>query len=406
MLEEGSRALVGREKGYSGRDPLKRLDKIRKKKTRIALGLMSGTSVDGIDAVLAEISGRGLRTGARILAFETHPFEPPMKRRILKLFSAGAEEICEMNFIIGELLADAALKLMCRTGTPPREVDFIGSHGQTLYHLSGHPRRKNSTLQIGEGAVIAARTGVVTVCDFRPADISAGGTGAPLVPYADYLLFRKKGKVRALLNLGGIANVTVLPGKLEEVMAFDIGPGNVVVGSLLLLRSRGRMKWDPEGRLAGRGRINEELLGDLMRHPYFQLSPPKSTGRELFGEEFAKDLWGKKRRLSLEDLLATATFFTAASIYRGLDDFIFPRFRVDEIFVSGGGVHNQTLMGFLRKVFGPIPIGPLNDLGIDGDAKEALAFALLADATLQGLPSNVPGATGAKRPAVLGKIVL
>jgi len=385
---------------------LKRLDKIRKKKGRMALGLMSGTSVDGIDAVLAEISGRGLRTGARILAFETHPFEPPMKRRILKLFSAGAEEICEMNFIIGELLADAALKLMRRTGTPPGKVDFIGSHGQTLYHLSGHPRRRNSTLQIGEGAVIAARTGVVTVCDFRPADIPAGGTGAPLVPFADYLLFRKKGKVRALLNLGGIANVTVLPGRLEEVMAFDTGPANMVIDSLVRLRSRGRMKWDPEGRLAGRGRINEELLGDLMRNPYFQLSPPKSTGRELFGEEFAKDLWGKKRRLSLEDLLATATFFTAASIYRGFDDFIFPRFRVDEIFISGGGVHNQTLMGFLRKVFGPIPIGPLNDLGIDGDAKEALAFALLADATLQGLPSNVPGATGAKRPAVLGKIIL
>jgi len=385
---------------------LKRLDKIRKKKSRIALGLMSGTSVDGIDAVLAEISGSGLRSGARILAFERYPFEPPMKRRILKLFSARAEEICEMNFIIGELLADAALKLMCRTGTPPGKVDFIGSHGQTLYHLSGHPGRKNSTLQIGEGAVNAARTGVVTVCDFRPADISAGGTGAPLVPYADYLLFRKKGKTRALLNLGGIANVTVLPGRLEEVMAFDTGPANMVIDSLVRLQSRGRMKWDPEGQLAGRGRINEELLGDLMRHPYFQLSPPKSTGRELFGEEFAKDLWGKNRRLPWEDLLATATFFTAASIYRGFDDFIFPRFRVDEIFVSGGGVHNRTLMGFLEKVFGSIPVAPLNKLGVPGDAKEALAFALLADATLQGLPSNVPGATGARRPAVLGKIIL
>jgi len=385
---------------------LKRLDQIRKKKTRIGLGLMSGTSVDGIDAVLAEISGRGLRCGARILAFETVPFKPAMKRRILKLFSAGAEEICEMNFIIGELLADAALRLMCRTGTPPGKVDFIGSHGQTLYHLSGHPRRKNSTLQIGEGAVIAARTGVVTVCDFRPADISAGGTGAPLVPYADYLLFRKKGRVRALLNLGGIANVTVLPGRLEEVMAFDTGPGNMVIDSLVRLQSRGRVKWDPEGRLAGRGRINEDLLGDLMRHPYFQLSPPKSTGREMFGESFAKSLWKKARRLPFEDLLATATFFTAGSVYRAFDDFIFPRFRVDDIFVSGGGLHNQTLMGFLRKAFGPIPIGPLNDLGIDGDAKEALAFALLADATLQGVPSNIPGATGARRPVVLGKIIL
>ncbi len=385
---------------------MNRLDQIRKKKSRVGLGLMSGTSVDGIDTVLAEISGSGLRCGARILAFETYPFEPSMKRRIRRLFSARVEEICEMNFIIGELLADAALKLMCRTGIPPGKVDFIGSHGQTLCHLSGQPGGKNSTLQIGEGAVIAARTGVVTVCDFRPADISAGGTGAPLVPYADYLLFRKKGRTRALLNLGGIANVTVLPGRLEEVMAFDTGPANMVIDSLVRLQSRGRMKWDPEGRIAGRGRRNEELLGDLMRHPYFQLSPPKSTGREMFGEQFARDLRGKHRKLPFEDLLATATFFTAASIYRGFHDFIFPRFRVDEIFVSGGGTHNETLMGFLRGIFDPIPVASLNDLGIDGDAKEALAFALLADATLRGLPSNVPGATGAKRPAVLGKIIL
>jgi len=265
------------------------------------------------------------------------------------------------------------------------------------------------------GAGTSGRLGVLDAAECPPTfsvspkmvqGIIAGGTGAPLVPYADYLLFRKKGKVRALLNLGGIANVTVLPGRLEEVMAFDTGPANMVIDSLVRLQSRGRMKWDPEGQLAGRGRINEELLGDLMRHPYFQLSPPKSTGREMFGEEFAKDLWGKNRSLPWEDLLATATFFTAASVYQGFDDFIFSRFRVDEIFVSGGGMHNQTLMGFLRKVFGPIPIGPLNDLGVDGDAKEALAFALLADATLQGLPSNVPGATGARRPAVLGKIIL
>jgi anhydro-N-acetylmuramic acid kinase len=385
---------------------LKRLDRIRKKKTRMALGLMSGTSVDGIDAVLAEISGTGLRSSAKILAFETYPFRTPMRMRLLKLFSAGAEEICEMNFILGELLADAALKLLRRTGIPPGKVDFIGSHGQTLYHLSGQPRRKNSTLQIGEGAVIAARTGVVTVCDFRPADISAGGTGAPLVPYADYLLFRKKGRVRALLNLGGIANVTVLPGRLEEVMAFDTGPANMVIDSLVRLQSRGRRKWDPAGQFAGRGKINEDLLGDLMRHPYFRLSPPKSTGREMFGEKFARDLRSRKRDLFFADLLATATFFTAASIRRGFDDFIFPRFRLDEIFVSGGGMHNRALMGFLRKLLAPIPIAPLNDLGIDGDAKEALAFALLADATLRGLPSNVPGATGARRPAVLGKIVL
>ena len=385
---------------------MRRLASIQKKQTRLGLGLMSGTSADGIDAVLAEFSGKGLRTRVKTLSFETYPFTPEMKKRILKLVCARAEEICEMNFIMGELLAQAASRLMKRAKLSPGKVDFIGSHGQTVYHLSGHPWRRNSTLQIGEGAVLAARTGMVTVCDFRPADIAAGGTGAPLVPFADYILFRKKGKPRALLNLGGIANVTVIPGTLRQVMAFDTGPANMVIDSLVRLQSRGKRKWDDGGHLAGRGKLNEKLLEDLMSHPYLRLPPPKSTGREMFGEEFAKDLWKRGRRLSFEDLLATATFFTAASIYLGFDRFIFPLFRVEEIYVSGGGLHNRTLMGFLGKVFNPIPVAPLDDLGVQGDAKEALAFALLADATLQGMASNVPSATGARRPAVLGKIIL
>ncbi len=385
---------------------MRRLASIQKKQTRLGLGLMSGTSADGIDAVLAEFSGKGLRTRVKTLSFETYPFTPEMKKRILKLDCARAEEICEMNFIMGELLAQAASRLMKRAKLSPGKVDFIGSHGQTVYHLSGHPWRRNSTLQIGEGAVLAARTGMVTVCDFRPADIAAGGTGAPLVPFADYILFRKKGKPRALLNLGGIANVTVIPGTLRQVMAFDTGPANMVIDSLVRLQSRGKRKWDDGGQIAGRGKLNEGLLGELMHHPYLRLPPPKSTGREIFGEEFAKDLWKRGRRLSFEDLLATATFFTAASIYLGFDRFIFPLFRVEEIYVSGGGLHNRTLMGFLGKVFNPIPVAPLDDLGVQGDAKEALAFALLADATLQGMASNVPSATGARRPAVLGKIIL
>ena len=189
-------------------------------------------------------------------------------------------------------------------------------------------------------------------------------------------------------------------------MAFDTGPANMVIDSLVRLQSRGKRKWDDGGQIAGRGKLNEGLLGELMHHPYLRLPPPKSTGREMFGEEFAKDLWKRGRRLSFEDLLATATFFTAASIYLGFDRFIFPLFRVEEIYVSGGGLHNRTLMGFLGKVFNPIPVAPLDDLGVQGDAKEALAFALLADATLQGMASNVPSATGARRPAVLGKIIL
>jgi len=385
---------------------LRRLARILKKRTRTILGLMSGTSVDGVDVALAQISGRGLNTRTQLLSFATYPFQPEIRKRVLKLFSATAEEICEMNFVLGEFMAECALKLLCQAGLSPKQVDLIGSHGQTVYHISGQAERKNSTLQIGEGTIIAARTGVTTVCDFRPADIAAGGTGAPLVPYADFILFRKKGLVRALLNLGGIANVTIVPEKLEEVIAFDTGPGNMILDGLVRIKSGGRRKWDQAGQIAAKGRVDGELIGQLMNHPYFSRKPPKSTGRETFGEEFVKDLWNRARQMPFEDLMATATYLTAASIHRSFQQFIFPHFTVDEIFVSGGGMHNQTLMNFMEGLFQPIPLQPLNNLGIDGDAKEALAFALLADATIQGIAANVPKATGAKRPTLLGKIIL
>lgn len=385
---------------------MRRLARIREKRTRTILGLMSGTSADGVDVALAQISGRGLTTRTQLLSFATYPFQQEMRKRILKLFSARAEEICEMNFVLGEFMAECALKLLCQAGLSPQQVDLIGSHGQTVYHISGQDERKNSTLQIGEGAIIAARTGVITVCDFRPADIAAGGTGAPLVPYADFILFRKKGRVRALLNLGGIANVTIVPEKLEEVIAFDTGPGNMILDGLIRIKGGGRKKWDQAGQVAAKGRVDRELFGQLMNHPYFSRKPPKSTGRETFGEEFVKDLWNRARQMPFEDLMATATYLTAASIHRSFQQFIFPHFMVDEIFVSGGGMHNRTLMKIMEGLFQPISLQPLNNLGIDGDAKEALAFALLADATIQGVAANVPKATGAKRPTLLGKIVL
>ncbi|MBI5966832.1 MAG: anhydro-N-acetylmuramic acid kinase [Deltaproteobacteria bacterium] len=385
---------------------MRRLARIREKRTRIILGLMSGTSADGVDVALAQIYGRGLTTRTQLLSFATYPFQQEMRKRILKLFSARAQEICEMNFVLGEFMAECALKLLCQVGLSPQQVDLIGSHGQTVYHISGQAGRKNSTLQIGEGAIIAARTGVITVCDFRPADIAVGGTGAPLVPYADFILFRKKGRVRALLNLGGVANVTIVPEKLEEVIAFDTGPGNMILDGLIRIKGRGKKKWDQAGQVAAKGRVDRELFGQLMNHPYFSRKPPKSTGRETFGEAFVRDLWNRARQMPFEDLMATATYLTAASIHRSFQQFIFPHFMVDEIFVSGGGRHNQTLMNFMEGLFQPIPVQPLNNLGIDGDAKEALAFALLADATIQGVPANVPKATGAKRPAVLGKIIL
>ncbi len=366
---------------------------------------MSGTSADGVDVALTEISGRGVTLKVKLLSFRTFPFDGKIKKRLLELGRARTGEICEMNFILGEIFAACVLKFLKTHDLAPQNIDFLGSHGQTIYHCSGDSLRKNSTLQIGEGAVMAGRTGILTVCDFRPADIVHGGTGAPLVPYADFVLFRKKGKTRALVNIGGIANVTVVPDRLNEVIAFDTGPGNMILDALVRLQSRGRKSWDSEGAIAGQGKVRRALIDEWMDMPYFSQRPPKSTGRETFGQDFSRDVWMKNRAAPFSDLMATATYFTAATIHHGFRDFIFPRFRVDEIYVSGGGLHNRTLMQDLRNHFSPISIHPLDVLGINGDAKEALAFALLADATLRGVPSNVPGATGAQRPAVLGKII-
>lgn len=382
-----------------------RILRIRKKKKRIAIGLMSGTSGDGVDIALIEVSGRNLSTDIKILAFNSYPYPTPLRKRILELNSAKAEEICEMNFILGEVFASQVLKFLQEKGYQAKQVDFLGSHGHTVYHISQGPRKINSTLQIGEGAVIAARTGILTVCDFRSGDIAAGGLGAPLIPFADYVLFRDKKKVRAFINIGGIANVTVVPEKLEKVLAFDTGPGNMVIDALVSIYTKGKKKFDSQGKIAAQGELQEELLSQVRQHPYFCLQPPKSTGREIFGKPFLKEFIKASKKASFPDLITTATYLTAISIFDAFKNYIFPKFRIDEVFISGGGMHNKTLFSFMKKLFLPIPIRTLNTLGIDGDAKEAVAFALLADATLQGIPGNVPGATGAKRPAILGKIV-
>lgn len=384
----------------------KKLWLIAKKKKRLAIGLMSGTSTDGVDLALVEISGRGLSAQIKLLNFATYPYSPKIRERLLNLNKATAEGICEMNFILGKILATCVKRFINRNKYPPQKIDFIGSHGHTAYHLSQIPGKMNSTLQIGEGAVIAAQTGILTVYDFRPADIAAGGLGAPLVPYADYLLFHKKGAVRAFLNIGGIANVTVVPENFDEVLAFDTGPGNMIIDSLVRWHSKGKKKLDVQGQIAAQGNVNESLLKELLKDPYFQKKPPKSTGREVFGEVFVKKILNQAQKIPFPDLIATATHLTALSIYEAFQRFIFPRFLIEEIFVSGGGLHNQTLMNLLSQFFQPIPIRPLDSLGVKGDAKEAIAFALLADATIQGIPGNVLGATGAKKPALLGKIVI
>lgn len=382
-----------------------RILRLRKKKKRIAIGLMSGTSGDGVDLALIEISGRDLSTKIKLLAFNTYPYPTSLRKRILGLNSAKGEEICEMNFILGELFASRVLKFLHQLGYQAKQIDFLGSHGHTVCHISQVPPKINSTMQIGEGAVIAERTGILTVCDFRPGDIAAGGLGAPLVPLVDYILFHKKRKVRAFINIGGIANVTVVPEKLEKVVAFDTGPGNMVIDALVSIYTKEKKKFDRQGKIAAQGKIQEALLRKMRQHPYFGLEPPKSTGREIFGKPFLKEFIKASRKVSFPDLIATATYLTAISIFDAFNNYIFPKFRIDEVFISGGGMHNNTLLSFMKELFQPIPVKTLNVLGIDGDAKEALAFALLADAMLQGIPGNAPGATGAAKSAILGKIV-
>ena len=374
---------------------------------------MSGTSADGIDAVLAEIKGSGRRLRARVLAHVHRPFSPATRQRILHLCLHGTvAEICELNFVLGEHFARAALAVIRQAKRKLENIAAIGSHGQTIHHLPN--ARTPSTLQIGEPAVIAERTGITTVADFRVRDMAAGGQGAPLVPYADWALFTDPTRPRIVQNIGGIGNLTFLPpqAELDEVIAFDTGPGNMVMDALVTALSRGRQTFDREGRWAARGRVSEKLLAEMMTHPFLRRRPPKTTGREEFGEVFVQRTLASARRLRLrpEDMVATATAFTAATIADAYQHFVFPKLTAHErsalqVILGGGGAKNPTLRRMLAAHIGVTELFTHEDFGIANSAKEALAFAILAHETLLGKPGNVPNATGARRAAVLGKIV-
>lgn len=362
------------------------------------VGLMSGTSCDGVDAAVVEVE-RGDRLRVRTLATWTRPYTEAERETLLRLASPAAtvEDVCRQNFEIGERLAEVVLEVLSRAGLGPEGVDLVASHGHTAWHAPGH-----STLQLGEAAVVAERTGLPVVSNFRARDVAAGGQGAPLVPYLDWLLFAHPERGRAVQNLGGIGNVTWLPpgGAPEEVVAFDTGPGNMVVDGVVQLVTGAR--YDADGRLAASGRPHPELVEELLRHPYFQQPPPKSTGREVFGLDYARALVERGRQLGLpdRDLVATATYLTARSVadaYRFLG-------RVDEVFLSGGGVHNRTLVGWIRELLAPLPVRTTAEEGVDPDFKEAVAFAVLGALTAWGLPGNLPAATGAHRPVVLGDL--
>jgi anhydro-N-acetylmuramic acid kinase len=387
------------------RDLLRELLSLRDLEARRVVGLLSGTSADGIDAAVVEVRGSGCSTAVRLLSFETSPIADELKRRIWGLTDGTAAHLCELNFLLGEAFADAALSAIHHAGLRPSDVHLVGSHGQTARHQPpGAGVATPSTLQIAEGAVIAERTGLPVICDFRVADVAAGGHGAPLIPLVDYLLFRPRSGARVLLNLGGIANVTFVPPELDGVLAFDTGPGNMLLDAVARAASSGAQTYDRDGQLAASGTTDAALLRQLLAQPYFALEPPKSTGRETFGRDFVYPLVDRYRD-RLADLMCTLVDLTVESIALSCDRFLLPHGAVDHLYASGGGVHNQELMGRLAARLAPIPVESLTAIGMDPDAKEAIGFAVLANESLHCAAGNVPAATGARGPRVLGKIV-
>jgi anhydro-N-acetylmuramic acid kinase len=377
----------------------------------IGAGIMSGTSADGIDVALVRFAPVRGGHSLRLLGFRTHPYPAGFRSLLLKTSdpaTADLGDLSSLNVLVAELFSDALEGLVASLGMSLRDVGFIGSHGQTVCHLPAarrmFGRRVRSTLQIGHPSVIAKRTGVTTVGDFRPGDVALGGTGAPLVPLCDHLLYAAADINRAVLNIGGIANITILPAGcgLDSVIAFDTGPGNMPIDRLA--ERFFDAPFDRDGAIARRGKILPALLKQLSAHPYLALPPPKSTGREMFGDAFVSGIVRKFRGARKEDLVATVTEFTALSVYTACLLHVrrkdFPR----ELIVSGGGARNVHLLDALRRYFDPARVIVSDLTGIPSDAKEAVCFALLAWRTLRGEPGNLPSVTGASRPAVLGVI--
>jgi len=384
-------------------------------KPMLVLGMMSGTSADGIDAALVRISGAPPRLKIEFLGHVRRPFPPAIRRKILRVAEQQPltpGELSQLHARLGKCYAEAALQACPKLGTSPKRLDLIGNHGQTVFH-QGRPvdflgSRTASTLQIGDASVIAVLTGVTTVGDFRPADLALGGQGAPLVPFADYALFCHAKLGRVALNIGGIANITVIPpaASSSEVLAFDTGPGNMLIDALVRHTTRGRAEFDRNARLARRGKLNRALLAALRQDPYFELRPPKSTGREYFGAAYLEKLLRLGRRYDADtsDLIRTVTLLTPLSVADALRRFIPPRWKISQVIVSGGGASNPLILGGLSALLSPLEVLPSSVLGVPVDAKEAIAFAVLAYETFHRRPSNLPSATGARGPAILGKI--
>lgn len=376
---------------------------------------MSGTSADAIDIALAKVSGAPPSLNAQLVNHTSIEFPRALRKEILRVaeqqpISAG--QLSQLNFRLGEVFAEATLTACKRFRVAAKKIALIGSHGQTIFH-QGPPipyfgRPTASTLQMGEASIIAARTGITTVADFRPADIALGGQGAPLVPYADYQLYHHATLGRVSLNLGGIANITVLPAgaKPAQLFAFDTGPANMLIDALVSHFTHGRQRYDKNAAIAQTGRAMPRLVNELMRDPYLKQAPPKSTGREYYGRDFVKKVLSLGRRHKTEpaDLIRATTIFTALSIVDALCRFVLPRHEINQLIVSGGGARNPLILAQLSAALPEIDILPSARLGVPEDAKEAFAFALMAYETFHRRPANLPSATGARGAAILGKI--
>ncbi len=370
----------------------------------IVVGMISGTSADGIEAVVTRLEGAPPALQWELLAHRHVPYAPELRTEVFACFrpeTGTVDRLCALNFALGRAFGEAALEVIAAAGLTPAQVGLIGSHGQTLWHIPAGPRA--STLQLGESAVIAEITGIPVVSNFRTRDMAVGGQGAPLAPYPDTILFRHHTLTRAIQNIGGIGNVTYLPSNGVGELGFDTGPGNMLMDDAVSRLSDGAETYDKDGVRGARGTVHVGLLDELMAEPYLRLPPPKTTGRELFGAPYGAQIWARADALGLsgDDRVATLTAFTARSIAQAYRDCL-PTIPA-EVYICGGGAHNPTLMAMLQAELPTSIVRPIDALGLPSEAKEAQFFAVLAYESLNGRPGNLPAATGARSQVILGQ---
>lgn len=386
-----------------------RLPKLESKIMKI-IGLMSGTSADGIDVALCDISGAPPQLSARIITTYFQAYPRDLRDRILNACQpeiSRVDDICKLNVHLADFFSEAILTMLSNENIPAKTVDLIGSHGQTIWHNVDEHGAVTATLQITSGSVIAERTGITTINNFRERDVAAGGQGAPLTGYADWLLLRHPHKWRAIQNIGGMGNVTFLPplsDSSSQPIAFDTGPGNALIDIAVSILTNGEQTYDTGGQMAAQGQVDEVWLDDLMGHPYLQRALPKTTGREMFGTEMAQQLvdYGKSQNLSPTDIMATITMFTATTIAEAYRTFA-PQ-PIGEVILGGGGRYNQAMIGVLQGLLDGIPVLTHEDIGLDSDFKEAMVFAVLAHETWHGRVGCLPSQTGATHASILGQI--